>query len=331
MLRIFPCLLMTLLLFACVSDSSETAATEDAKIAEQNKLTTEGSKNTTDQPKTVENAEAIEGLIISRTFDAENFTVTEGVQTHVYGLEWRLVGADEFIKITEILLQEPLPFDFSIEMTDPLEPCGDQTATTFSYTANNENVVLTSSEAFPFYDCTKCIQGLKLQFEEGTYTDREIIDKLFPSLTFRLEATDSLQVPEMVRLEPIHFTGDGFWADATLVQFIQYGLFTNYEEETKEGQHLMEFDFEPEWWRVEQGKVVFRDIEVSPDGERTVLSEMNWTWEIKGENIALFDQNGDRYDVLFTSKIFEEDDTQTPHIQFKWKGKTFTSMAMSPC
>lgn len=335
MLKIFPCLLMCLLLFACVSDSSEQAAEEDAKIAEQNKLTAEGSKNATDLPKTVENAEAVEALIISRTFDAENSTVTEGIQTQVYGLGWNFGGEDDFVEVTEILLKEPLPFDFSITMTDPLEPCGDQMAATFSYVANNDNVLLTSSdsELFRFYDCKKCIQGLRLQFAEDTYTDKEITNKLLPSLAFRLEGAEGFQVPETIQLSPIHFTGDGFITDvSSLTDFIQYGLFTNYNKETKEAQQLMEFDFDVEWKRVEQGKVVFRDIEVSPEGERTVLTEMDWTWEIKGPaKIALFDQNGDRYDVLFTSKIFKEDDNQIPHIQFKWKGKTFTSMAMWPC
>lgn len=333
MLKIFPCLLICFFLFACVSDSSEQAAEEDAKIAEQNKLTIDGAKNTTDQPRTVENAETVEALVISRTFDAENFVVSEGVQTQVYGLEWDFGAEDEFIKITEILLKESLPFDFSIVMTDPLEPCGDQMSVTFTYTATNDNVLLTSSDSFPFYDCKKCIQGLKLQFAEDTYTDKEITNKLLPSLAFRLEAAESLQIPEIVRLSPIHFTGDGFITDvSSLTDFIQYGLFTTYNEETKEAQHLMEFDFETEWQRAEQGKVVFRDIEVSPEGERTVLTEMDWTWEIKGPaKIALFDQNGDRYDVLFTSKIFKEDDNQIPHIQFEWKGKTFTSMAMWPC
>ena len=200
---------------------------------------------------------------------------------------------------------------------------------------SSQNTTLNSETEIPFsfYNCAHCLQGLKLQFKENTFTDRDIQDKLLPSLLFALEAADSLNVPEVAHLKPLHITGDGFIQDiSSLTDFFLYGSFTYYGEETNEGQDIMEFEFEPDWWKVDQGKVLFRDVEVNSDGERKVLTEMNWTWEIKGPaKIALFDQNGDRYDVTFTSKIFDEDDTQSPHIQFEWKGKTFTSMAMNPC
>ena len=136
MYKLFSCLLVTLLLVACVSDNNEKAAEEDAKIAEQHKLTTNGSKKDSINSSNFNEAiRPVEALIISRIFDSENFTVTEGIQTQVYGLKWNLAEEDAFIQMPNIMLQEPMPFDFSIEMTDPLEPCGDQMLAVFSYSA----------------------------------------------------------------------------------------------------------------------------------------------------------------------------------------------------
>ncbi|MEZ4885889.1 MAG: hypothetical protein R3E32_14240 [Chitinophagales bacterium] len=332
MFRFFSCFLIAFSLVACMSDSNDTTATSDAETAKQLAIT--NTETTTDQPITPESAQPVAAMLINMTFDAENFTVKEGLQTSIYGLEWQLaVAEDTNLSISEIVLKEALPFDFSMELTDPLEPCGDQVAVKFSYTANGNATELTSSEPFIFYDCATCIQGLKLQYKEGTYSDQEIINELFPSLVFKLGTTeDKVVIPDMVRLEPIHFYGDAFIEGVTsLTHFMQYGLFTSYDKETESGQFLMEFEFDVDWQRVEQGKVEFREVQANIDGEREVLTKMNWTWEIKGSKVALFDQNGDRYDVIFTSKIFKEDDTQTPRIQFKWKGKTFTSEPLSPC
>ncbi|MFK7906338.1 MAG: hypothetical protein AB8B69_14500, partial [Chitinophagales bacterium] len=287
-----------------------------------------------DLPKTVENAQPIPALLVNMTFDNENATVTEGIQTSVYGLDWQLPALDTDLIISEIVLQEPLPFDFSMEFRQPLEPCGDEFSVVFNYVADGQSTVFTSPEPFRFYNCPKCLEAVILKYKEGTYSDAEITNKIFPGLGFKMEAEEEeVTIPELVRLGPIHVYGDGFMKEiSSLTNFIQYALFTNYDEEKESGQHLMEFEFEPDWSRVEQGKVVFRDIEVNEEGERQILSEMNWTWEIKGAGkIALFDENGDRYDVLFTSKTFVEDDSQIPHIQFEWKGKTFTSEALSSC
>ena len=334
MLKLLPSFLIAiLLLVACVSDGSESDS--NTTLDEKNQLTANGSKTNDEQPPLGDSTPKVAAMLISRTFDNENFTVEEGIQTSIYGLKWNLTSNEVALSISEILLKEPLPFGFSIELTDPLEPCGDQSSATFSYNADGKNTLLYAQEEEPFhfYDCRTCIQGVKLQYKEGTYSDREVLDKLFPNLAFKIDAADSLGVADMVQLQPIYPYGDGFIEGvSTLTQFIQYGLFTNYGEEKESGQDLMEFEFEVDWKRAEQGKVVFRDVKVNTEGEREILTEMNWTWEIKGPGkIALFDQNGDRYDVMFTSKTFKEDDNQAPHIQFEWKGKTFTSMALWPC
>lgn len=329
--QFFSCFVFAWLLVSCVGESSENSSeTNKNALTPPSKV-----KTAIDLPKTVENASSTPALLISRTFDEENFTLEEGVLTAVYALEWKLVGEEVDLGISAIVLKEAMPFDFTMTWIDPLEACEDfdVSTATFSYVADGQNTVLSlPDEPFRFFDCAKCLQKVKLEYKEGTYSDSEVANKLFPNLNFKIESADSVKVPEMVHLSPMHVTGDSFIEGvSSLTQFMQNGLFTHYGAE-KGGQNLMEFDFEIDWKRAEQGKVVFRNVEVNSEGERKALTEMDWTWEIKGlGKIALFDQNGDRYDVLFTSTSFAEDIQQQSYIQFEWKGKKFVSQGLLPC
>ena len=327
--RFFFCFLFAWFLVSCSGESTETPSETN-----KNSLTTPPSKTNTDLPKTVEIASPTPALLVSRTFDEENYTVSNDSLTTIYALEWELIGGDVELGISEIALKEALPFDFTIEWMDPLVPCEYENSAKFSYSATGQNTILDApDEPFRFYDCSKCLQRIKLQYKEGTYSDDDVAQKLFPNLHFKIESADSVATPEMVRLAPIYVTGDGFIDGVSqLTQFIQSGLFTNYGAETSGGQNLMEFDFEVDWKRTEQGKVTFRDVQVDEEGERQVQTEMNWTWEIKSPSkVALFDQNGDRYDVVFTSTTFVDDVHQNPHIQFEWKGRKFVSQGLLPC
>ncbi len=330
--QFFSCFLFAWLLVSCVGESSENSSeTNKNALTPPSKI-----KTAIDLPKTVENATSTPALLISRTFDEENFTLEEGVLTVVYALEWKLLGEEVDLGISAIVLKKAMPFDFTMTWTDPLDPCEDFDTSTaiFRYVADGQNTALSlPDEPFRFFDCAKCLQRIKLQYKEGTYSDAEVANKLFPNLNFKIESADSVEVPDLVHLAPIHVTGDSFIEGVSrLTQFMQSGLFTHYGEEKESGQGVMEFDFEVDWKRAEQGKVIFRDIQVDAEGERKILTEMNWAWEIKGPGkIALFDQNGDRYDVLFTSTSFSEDIHEQSHIQFEWKGKKFVSQGLSPC
>ncbi|MFK7905620.1 MAG: hypothetical protein AB8B69_10870, partial [Chitinophagales bacterium] len=167
MLKILPSFLVALFfLVACVSDS------EDTSTEEKNQLTIKSSsKVAIDLPKTVENAQPIPALLVNMTFDNENATVTEGIQTSVYGLDWQLPALDTDLIINEIVLQEPLPFDFSMEFRQPLEPCGDEFSVVFNYVADGQSTVFTSPEPFRFYNCPKCLEAVILKYKEGTYSD----------------------------------------------------------------------------------------------------------------------------------------------------------------